>query len=149
MATLRTPGVGRVLLLTIVRPTGEQLDVDRSALRDIEAVLDESLHYSLRSSLVTETLLTIALDVWTEIARVARPHNCETVLLGLPKLGDPGIGTKLDGLIAGLEADVVVLRAPHRWQVDSARRILVPVAGGAHHSWLRGRLIASLPRSEQ
>ena len=148
-ATLRTPGVGRVLLLTIVRPRGKQLDVDRSALRDIEAVLDESLHYSLRSSLVTETLLTIAPDVWTEIARVSRLHNCETVLLGPPKLKDPGIGTELDGLIAGLEADVVVLRAPHRWQMDSARRILVPVAGGTHHSWLRARLIASLSRSEQ
>ncbi len=114
------------------------------------AVRDESLKYSLRSSLVAETLLMIAPDVWAEISRVSRLHNCETVLLGLPKLGGGGhIGAKLEGLISGLEANVVVLRAPRRWRMDSARRILVPVAGGAHHSRLRARLIASLSRSEQ
>ena len=113
------------------------------------AVLEESLKYSLRSSLVTETLLTIAPDVWAEISRVSRLHNCETVLLGLPKLEGGYIGAKLEGLIAGLEADLVVLRAPRRWRMDSARRILVPVAGGSHHSRLRARLIASLSRSER
>ena len=109
--------------------------------------MDESLQYSLERSLPAETLLTIAPDVWTEIARVARLHNCETVLLGLARVKGPGIGARLDGLIAGLEADVVVLRAPRRWHIAGADRILVPVAGGAHHSRLRARLIASLSRS--
>lgn len=102
---------------------------------------------SLDRSLLTETLLTIAPDVWREIARVTRLHNCETVLLGFPGANDPGIGARLDGLIAGLEADVVVLHAPRRWQITGARRILVPVAGGAHHSRLRTRITASLSRS--
>jgi amino acid transporter len=147
--TLRTPGTGRVLLLSIVRPTDEKLNVDHPALRDAEAVLAESLQHSLRSSLVAETLFTIAPDIWAEISRVAGLHNCETVLLGLPNLTGPGIGAKVEVLIAGLEADVVVLRAPRRWRMDSARRVLVPVAGHAHHSRLRARLIASLSRSGQ
>ena len=148
-ATLRTPGAGRVLLLSIIRPGDDTLDLDRPALRDIAAVLDESLKYSLGRCLVVETLLTIAPDAWAEISRVSRLHNCETVLLGLLKLEEGRIGAKLESLIAGLEADVVVLRAPRRWRMDCARRILVPVAGGAHHSRLRARLIASLSRSEQ
>ena len=68
--------------------------------------MDESLQYSLERSLPAETLLTIAPDVWTEIARVARLHNCETVLLGLPRVKGPGIGARLDGLIAGLIASL-------------------------------------------
>lgn len=146
-ATLRTPGAGRILLLSIMRPEVDWSDADPGGVRDIGRVLDEALQFSLKRSLLTETLLTIAPDVWTEIARVARLHNCETVLLGVPRVKGPGIGARVDGLIAGLEVDVVILRAPRRWQIDGARRILVPVAGGAHHSRLRARLTASLSRS--
>nr|NIP83647.1 amino acid transporter [Gemmatimonadota bacterium]NIU80161.1 amino acid transporter [Gammaproteobacteria bacterium]NIW38164.1 amino acid transporter [Gemmatimonadota bacterium]NIX48558.1 amino acid transporter [Gemmatimonadota bacterium] len=81
--TLRTPGVGRILLLSVVRTPGESLGEDDPALRDAERVLGESLRQSLHTSLTAETLFTLAPDVWPEIHRVARLHDCETVLLGL------------------------------------------------------------------
>jgi hypothetical protein len=43
--------------------------------------------------------------------------------------------------------DVVILRAPHRWHMDGARRVLVPLGGRRDHSRLRARLLASLSRS--
>lgn len=146
-ATLRTPGVGRILFLSVVRTTDEELAEDHPALRDARGVLGESLQYSLESSLAAETLFTIAPDVWREIARVAHGHDCETVLLGLPDLTKPGLETKLESLIAELEADVVIVRAPHRWHMAEATRVLVPIGGRRGHSHLRARLIASLSRS--
>ncbi len=146
-ATIRTPGVGRVLLLSVVRATDGELDEDHPALRDARSVLGESLKRSLETSLVAETLFTIAPDVWPEIARVAHGHDCETVLLGLPDLTGPGVEAKLEGLIAELEVDVVIVRAPHRWHVTEARRVLVPIGGRRDQSRLRARLIASLSRS--
>ena len=146
-ATIRTPGVGRVLLLSVVRAVEGELDEEHPALRDARAVLGESLQRSLETSLVAETLFTIAPDVWPEIARVARGHDCETVLLGLPDLAKPGVESKLEGLIGRLEADVVIVRAPRRWRVTEARRVLVPIGGRRDQSHLRARLIASLSLS--
>ena len=146
-ATIRTPGVGRVLLLSVVRAVEGELDEDHPALRDARAVLGESLQRSLETSLVAETLFTIAPDVWPEIARVARGHDCETVLLGLPDLTREAVEAKLEGLITELEADVVIVRAPRRWRVTEARRVLVPIGGRRDQSHLRARLIASLSRS--
>lgn len=94
-----------------------------------------------------ETLFTVAADVWSEIARVARLHRCETVLLGLPRLDSPGVEAKLEALIATLDADVVVLRPPRRFQIADAKRM--PLRGrhrgdrrlgrGAHPPLRRGR----------
>jgi nucleotide-binding universal stress UspA family protein len=50
--------------------------------------------------------------------------------------------------MSDLDADVVVLRAPHRWRMEDARRVLVPMGGRRDQSRLRARLIASLSRSE-
>ena len=144
--TLRTPGTGRVLLLSVVQPEGGS-DRDRPSLRDAESVLGEALHRSLESSLVPETLFTIAPNVWREIARVAQVHACETVLVGLPDLTEPGMEANLEGLLAGLSSDVVIVRAPHRWRMDNAQRVLVPIGGRREHSHLRARLLASLSRS--
>ncbi len=146
-ATVRTPAVGRVLLLSIVRAPDEPLDEDHPTLRAARRVLGESLHRSLESSLVPETLFTIASDVWSEIARVASGYGCETVLLGLPSLTEPGVEPRLGGLIAELDADVVIVRAPHRWHMADAKRVLVPLGGQRDHSHLRARLLSSLSRS--
>lgn len=146
-ATVRTPGVGRILLLSVVRTPDGPLEEDHPILRDARSVLGESLQRSLERALVAETLFTIASDVWREIARVARGHGCETVLLGLTDLTKPGVEAKLDGLIAELDADVVVVRVPPRWRMAEAERVLVPVGGRRDHSRLRARLIASLSRS--
>ncbi len=146
-ATVRTPGVGRVLLLSVVRPSDEPLGEDHPILRDAQSVLGESLHRTLESSFVSETLFTIASDVWTEIARVAQVHGCETVLMGLPDLAGAGVDAKVERLIRALEADVVIVRAPRRWRIGEAARVLVPLRGRRGHSHLRARLLASLSRS--
>ncbi len=148
-ATLRTPGTGRVLLLSVVRPEEGEAARDHPSLRDAEAVLGESLQRSFESSLVPETLFTIASDVWREIARVARVQDCETVLVGLPDLSEPGMEAQLEGLLAGLSADVVIVRAPRGWHMSDARRVLIPVGGRREHSHLRARLLASLSRSSE
>jgi nucleotide-binding universal stress UspA family protein len=146
-ATLRTPGTGRVLLLSVVRPGTEESGRDHPSLRDAEAVLGESLQRSFESDLAPETLFTIAPNVWTEIARVARVQACETVLVGLPDLTEPGVEANLEGLLAGLGCDVVIVRAPRGWHMSDARRVLVPIGGRREHSHLRARLLSSLSRS--
>jgi amino acid transporter len=146
-ATLRTPGTGRVLLLSVVRPGTEESGRDHPSLRDAEAVLGESLQRSFESDLAPETLFTIAPNVWTEIARVARVQACETVLVGLPDLTEPGIEANLEGLLGSLNSDAVIVRAPRGWHMSDARRVLVPIGGRREHSHLRARLLASLSRS--
>jgi nucleotide-binding universal stress UspA family protein len=146
-ATLRTPGVGRVLLLSVVRRPGDEVEPDSLTLQDAQGVLGESMRRSLESSLVAETLFTIASDPWQEIARVARGHGCETVLVGLPDLTGPGVEANLESLLAELDVDVVIVRAPRRWRMDEAKRVLVPIGGRREHSHLRARLLASLFRS--
>jgi len=145
-ATVRTPGTGRILLFSALRSS--QKDT-QAALRDAQAILGESLPRSLESSLFTETLFTIAPDPWQEIARVADVHGCETVLLGLSRLKKDGVKTKLEQLIARVDADVVIVRAPHRWRMEQAERVLVPLGGHRNHSHLRARLLASLSRSSK
>ncbi|WP_423928815.1 amino acid permease [Candidatus Palauibacter sp.] len=143
-ATVCTPNVGRVLLLSVLR--GDAVP-DDAAIRDAQDILSESMGRSIESPARPETLFTIATDVWGEIARVADLHRCETVLVGLPRITEPGVEARLEGLISNIEADVVIVRAPPRWRISEATRILVPVGGRSAHSHLRARLLASLSRS--
>ena len=146
-ATLRTPGTGRILLMTVIGRPGRREEAEEAVIRDAQSVLGESLRHSLARSLVTETLFTIGSDPWREIAKIAEGHRCETVLLGLPHLAETSVETRLERLIGGLGADAVVLRAPRDWNIDEARRVLVPIGGRRDHSHLRARLLASLSRS--
>jgi nucleotide-binding universal stress UspA family protein len=41
----------------------------------------------------------------------------------------------------------VILRAPRRWSLEAARRVLVPIGGGRDQSHLRARLLSSLVRT--
>ncbi len=148
-ATVRTPGTGRILLLNVLRPADPTSGSSDVALRDAQGVLRESLERSFERGLPTETLFTMASDVWQEIARVAGGHRCETVLVGLPDLTAPGVEARLEGLLAEVDADAVVVRAPHRWRMADARRVLVPLGGRRAHSHLRARLLASLSRSSE
>lgn len=144
-ATLRTPGVGRVLLLSVVRAPDES--TRGSALESAKEILGESLDRSLQRALVTETMFTVSHDPWAEISRVARVHACETVLVGMPSFSEPDVERRLEGLLRDLDTDVVILRAPTRWPIHEATRVLVPTGGGRDHSHLRARLLASLSRT--
>ncbi len=144
--TLRAPGSGRVLLLTVLSPPDPDSGAE-SPVVDAQAVLGKSLVHSLEHSLIAEVLFTIAPDPWAEIARVAERHRCETVLLGLPNLSDPLVEAALERRIARIGCDVVVARTPQGWRMDSVERVLVPLGGRRGHSRPRVRLLASLART--
>ena len=146
-ATLRTPGTGRVLLLSVVRAPSGMPPADGSLLRGAPELLRESLTRSFERGLIAETLFTIAPDSLREIARVARTHACETVLLGLPDLSGEAVEARTESLLEQLEVDTVILRAPRRWSLEAARRVLVPIGGGRDQSHLRARLLSSLIRT--
>lgn len=143
---VRTPGVGRTLLLSVVRTPEGELTEDHPALRGAQDVLGEALLRSLEHATAAETLITVATDIWQEIARVARQHDCETILIGLPDLGTPGTLEHLEALIRDVDADVMVVRAPRRWRLEDVNRVLIPVAPGRGQNRLRARLLASLGR---
>jgi amino acid transporter len=147
-ATVRTPGAGRVMLLSIVPTPDGVPDPDHPALRDAEMILGESLHRSFERATPAETLFTVASDPWAEITRVVRLHRCETVVLGAPPSSAAGVPNRLEDFIATVAAEVAVVRATHRWRIAEVRRVLVPLGGHGHHSRLRARLLASLTRSE-
>lgn len=147
--TVRAPGVGRILLLSVVPREGRPaLSID-AAVQDAKDILGESVRHGIEDELSQETLFTIASDVWGEIARVANSRTCETVLMGLTRLTEPGVESRLEGLISRVDADVVIVRAPPRWRIEKATRILVSVKGRRDHSELRARLLGSLSRSSE
>ena len=145
---LAPPGVGRVLLLSVVvAPHDWRPDEEPQPLTNAQAVLGESLRVSARVGVFPEALATVAREPWGEIARVAKIHRCETLLLGLSELGGETAGASLERLINSVECDVVILRAPKGWQLAEANRILVPTGGQGGHDRLLARLLGSLART--
>jgi APA family basic amino acid/polyamine antiporter len=148
---LAPPDVGRVLLLSVVRRP-ERLD-DPAAVRGNVGLAQEVLHEALAVSLVSghipEALMTVSPVPWTEIARVARIHDCESLLLGLHRLDEPtdGNGAPLEQLLNEVDCDVSILRALPDWRLEEARRILIPVGGKGAQDALRARLLGSLCRT--
>lgn len=137
--------VGRVLLLSVVRPPGNA--ALEEPLANTQAVLGASLTASFKVGLSPEALTTIADDPWKEIARVAKLHRCESMLLGFSELTEQIASNRLTTLLASVDCDVAILRAPNGWSLANSKRILVPVAGGSsYHDALRARLLASLQR---
>ncbi len=146
-ATLRTPGTGRVLLLSVIPPSEAAQSGTSRLLAGAPAVLGESLNRSFTRGLVAESLFTIAEDPWREISRVAELHDCETVLLGLGRLEGGGLAGRIEELLGQIDADTVILKAPRRWSLADARHVLVPIGGRRDQSHLRARLLSSLART--
>ena len=146
-SAMAPPRSGRVLMLSVVRPPETWLPGEHPPqLVDAQAVLGEALTASFAARLRPEALTTVAAQPWSEIARVARIHHCESLLLGMGRLDDETVEGPLAELVAGLDANVLFLRAPTAWSPLDARRILVPVGGQRDHSTLRARLLGSLGR---
>ncbi len=147
---LSPPQIGRVLLHSVVQPPGtwERGDLAQQ-LVDVESILDQSLFLSLNAGTTPEWLTTVAEDPWTEIARVARVHRCESLLVGLGQLTRETMSTRVGGLINSVQSNVVILRAPEGWTPASVDSILVPVGGRRDQSVLRARLLANLSRSRK
>lgn len=147
-ATMRTPSVGRVLQLAVVTTPDQMPDEDHPVMGNAQAILGESLLRGFERATPAETLFTIAADPAREIARVARLHRCETVVLGSPRFETPEGWENLEAMVSPLDADVVVLRAPRRWRIAQVRSVLVPLGGRGDHSLARARLLSSLTRSQ-
>jgi APA family basic amino acid/polyamine antiporter len=144
---LAPPRSGRVLLFSVVQPPGawNRGDLEQQLL-DVEAILNQSLFLSLSAGVSPEWLTTVAPDPWQEIRRVARIHSCESLLLGLGGATGESVENHLEELVSTVGSDVVILRAPEKWDLSSVRRVLVPVGGRRDQSRLRARLLGSLWR---
>jgi APA family basic amino acid/polyamine antiporter len=148
--TLVPAAVGRVLLQTVVvAPESWDPDSDPAPADQSQAVLRELIRASSRLSVPVETLTTVSPDPMPEIARVAKLHRCESVLLGLSKINRDENDSPLEVLLGQLESDVVVLRAAGNWSLTQTQRILVPVAGRGGHDYLLARLLASFSRQQK
>ena len=142
---LAPPGVGRVLLLSVVAAPddGWQAGDSPRSLRDTQAVLREAVTASFAAGLSPEALMTIAPQPWPEIVRVSRLHRCESLLLGLSDVNS----AYLEELISSVACDVVVLHAPSGWHAAGVHRVLVPTRGLGAHDKFRARLLGSLCRT--
>ncbi len=116
-------------------------------IRDAQALLGHALHTALRVDLRPEALITIHDRPLDEIARVAEAMRCETLLLGVGRLGDALMTGPLERLLWSVDADVVILHAPPDWRPASVRSILVPSRGGHAQSPVRARVLANLGRT--
>lgn len=145
---LAAPHVGRVLMLSVVRPPAEwEPATPLVQVRDAQAILEHALNVSLATNHAPEALTTIAGDVPREIARVAKTYSCESLLLGFGAITAEGVTGHVETMLSIVDTDVVVLRSPPMWRLSSVRRVLVPVAGRRDQSDLRARLVGSLARS--
>lgn len=147
---LAPENAGRVLLLSVINPFRETKEVnDRESLQTAQAAVTEALSVAIASGKRPETLITLAHQPWVEIARVARNHQCESLLLGLTTIGDEARQTPMDAFLGSVDSDVVLLRAEPAWHPDRATKVLVPLGGKGSHGRLLARLLGSLFRDNQ
>ena len=146
-SALAPPAVGRVLLLSIVRPP-ETWDpaAPPQQLVAAQEVLGASLAASFAASLAPEALTIVSAEPWQEITRLAHAYRCESMLLGLSAVTGDALGTGVERLLNTVDANVIVLRAPPGWDPRAVKRVLVPVRGRGDQSLLRARLLGSLGR---
>jgi APA family basic amino acid/polyamine antiporter len=138
-----------LLLSVVVAPDDWQPGENLTPLQNTQRVLGEAIRASVEIGLYPESLTTVATHPWQEIARVAKTHRCESLLLGLTQLDEESVDTPLEHVVSGVDCDIVVLRAPKGWQLSEARRILIPTAGRGGHDRLLARLLSSLSRSQR
>jgi APA family basic amino acid/polyamine antiporter len=144
------PNVGRVLLLSVVKPPAAWVEHQApQSLLDMEVVQREALTASFSSGLAPQALLTISSNHWAEILRVSRLHRCEAILLGLRSLGEAASDPGFNELLSNTPCDTILLRCPKTWRFNTTRRILIPVGGRGSHSPLRARVLGSLRRQAE
>ena len=151
LANILVPrGIGRVLLQNVVvaDPESDPETIAHSIERS-QSTISRLLTTSTRLGIRTETLVTLGVQPMEEIARVARLHRCQSVLLGLSAISENAKESSSENLLSLLQADVVIVRAPKSWHLTERQRILVPVGGRGGHDHLLVRLLASLARQQQ
>ena len=143
-------GVGRVLMQTVaVVPPEWNPDENPQPIEALQVVVSELLKASAKLGIKVETIATASPNPMQEIARVARLHRCESVLLGLTEISKSNNGSHLESLLGTLDANVIVLRARNDWQLSAVKAILVPIAGRGKHDRVRAQLLGSLLRNSK
>ncbi len=139
----------RVLLLTVIPPPSRSTNVPAINLADSQKAITNALGSSLAAGLSPDALISISNDAWSQIRRVARFHECESLLLGLGQVpsGQHTLSPELENLVDDVDCDVAILRSPAGWSLADARRIVVPVGGKGEEHKLRARILASLCRT--
>lgn len=145
-SALAPPEVGRVLLLSVMKPTEPSAEPPPGLLR-AQGVLTDAVTRALGRGHRPEALMTIADSPWDEIERVARWRQCEGILLGLTRLDEKSTLGELERLLGKVDCDVAVLNAAPGFDLDSVARVLVPTGGGGRQHELRARLLGTLHRS--
>jgi len=139
--------VASVLLLSVVRPPKEWVSGEQPReLKDAQSILGGALSTAFAANLAPQALVSVGDDPWSEIARVARRYQCESMLLGFGHLGESLLTGPLEQLINGVDSDFVILRAPSNWDISAATKILAPVGGRRDQSSIRARLVGHLCR---
>jgi nucleotide-binding universal stress UspA family protein len=142
--------VGRVLAQTVVVVPGKWRPEDSLAsVEQSQDVIGELLSVAVRLGIRVEVITTVAEQPMREIARVARLHRCESVLMGLSQISSDRDGTHLESLLGELDANVVILRSRVDWRLADATKVLVPVAGRGGHERLLALLVGSLLRKAE
>ncbi len=137
---------GKVQLLSVVTPPGNDGDNINREIDNNRLVLNESLKTSFSKGLYPEVLTTVADNAWEEIKRVSVSSNCSSILLGLTNLSEKLDGSELENLVNDVSCDVVVLRAPQEWKFREVKKVLIPVAGNSENNELLARIIGTLTR---
>jgi nucleotide-binding universal stress UspA family protein len=144
---LATPGVGRVLVLTVVpQDPAKGAEAGLAAFARVQAALPRCVEAACRLGRAFEGTVLVVKDVLQAIAHTAAVRGPETVLLGMSNMAQGGSVALLEGIIASTVADVAVLNAHPGWSLDGAKRLLLPVAGGAPNDPLRARVLGTLMR---
>jgi len=136
----------RVLLLSVVRAPRGGIGDHVSQLADAQEAFKHALGASYEAGHSPEALITAAHEPWPEIRRIAKEHDCESLLVGLPQNVDDKLDRELETLLEEVDCDVAMMRAPDDWRIGNAKRVLVPIAGKSEEHELRVRLLATLSR---
>lgn len=134
----------RVLLLSIIR--GAKGGDHVNQLADAQEAFKHALGASYAAGHAPEALITAAAEPWAEIRRIASEHDCESLLIGLPRNVDGKLDRELEALLDDVDCDVAMMRAPDDWRIGNAKRVLVPIAGKSDEHELRARLLATISR---
>ena len=101
--------VGRVLALTVA--VADRNSSDRAEpIEKAQAVLKELLQNPEHQ---IDALTTVGANPMEEIARVARLHRCQSVLVGLGEISEVSHGTPVEWLLGELDSDIVVVALQH------------------------------------
>jgi amino acid transporter len=149
-SAISPPEVGRVMLLTVVRPPEQGWEgAPPEQLLSAQQVLHESMMASFKTNLSPEALLTVSDRPVDEIGRVARNHGCHSLVLGLSSLADQLESPELEALVSAVDCDTTILHAPPGWNLHQVRRVLVPLGGRGGQDVLRARLLGAIGRTGQ